>query len=394
MLVSVALVIIVASLLGGLFQKLNLPSLIGYLLTGIVIGPYVLDLLAPEFLVLSADIRQVALIVILMRAGLSLDLNDLRKVGRPALLMCFIPATIEIIGTIILGPILLGLNIAEALLLGSVIAAVSPAVVVPRMLKLMKEGYGTRKSIPQIILAGSSADDVFVLILFSAFLGMNQGGDFSFMQIIQVPIAIITGLFGGILAGYSLVKLFDLFKLRNTVKVVIVLSVSFLLMALETALEGSIPFSGMLSVMSVGLVIYRMRGHVANELSDKFNKIWIVAEMFLFVLVGVSVDPEFAIAAGLTPVILLIGISIFRMAGVLLSLISTDLTKKERLFTMIAYLPKATVQAAIGTIPLSMGLPSGEIILTVAVLSMIITAPIGAIGIDTTYKKLLSQDVN
>ena len=391
MLVSISLVIFLGLFLGSLAKRMNLPSLIGLLFTGIILGPYTLDLLSVSFLDISSELRTVALIVILTRAGLSLDLADLKKVGRPAILMCFIPALFEVVGTTLLAPIFLSISVSEALLLGSVIAAVSPAVIVPRMIRIMNEGYGQKKRIPQIILAGSSVDDVFVLVLFTAFLGINDGESFSPIHLTSIPIAIISGAFVGLFIGYLLVQLFNKIHIRDSVKVLLMMATSFLLMGLETVLENSFPFSGMLSVMGISLMIFRQKRPLAQRLSLKFNKIWIIAELFLFVLVGASVDLTYAISAGVSPLLLLILVSIFRMFGVFVALIKTSLTLKEKLFCMISYLPKATVQAAIGTIPLSLGLASGEIILTVAVLSILLTAPIGAWLIDHFYPYLLEK---
>lgn len=391
MLVSMSLVIFIGLLLGSLAKKLHLPSLIGLLFTGILLGPSVLNVLSDRFLALSSELRTVALIVILTRAGLSLDLADLKKVGRPAILMCFVPAVFEIIGTTLLAPSLLSISVSEALLLGSVIAAVSPAVIVPRMIHLMKQGYGQEQRIPQIILAGASVDDVFVLVLFTAFLGLNDGGTFSAIAFTRIPIAIFSGAFLGLAVGYFLVYVFNQFHIRDSVKVLVMLATAFLLMGLETALASSFPFSGMLSVMGVSLMIFRKKRLLAERLSLKFNKIWILAEIFLFVFVGASVDLSYAFSAGIAPLVLLILVSLIRMIGVLVSLFKTSLSRKEKLFCMISYLPKATVQAAIGSIPFSMGLASGEMILTVAVLSILVTAPIGAWLIDHFYPVLLEK---
>ena len=391
MLVSVSLVIFIGLLLGSLAKKLNMPSLIGLLFTGILLGPSVLNVLSDHFLALSSELRTVALIVILTRAGLSLDLADLKKVGRPAILMCFVPAVFEIMATVLLAPMLLAISVSEAFLLGSVIAAVSPAVIVPRMIHLMKEGYGKNKSIPQIILAGASVDDVFVLVLFTAFLGMNDGGTFSAIDLTRIPIAIFSGAFVGLAVGYGLVLFFNQFHIRDSIKVLVMLATAFLLMSLETAFDSAFPFSGMLSVMGVSLMIFRKKRSLAERLSLKFNKIWILAEIFLFVFVGASVDFSYALSAGIAPLVLLILVSLIRMIGVLVSLFKTSLSRKEKLFCMISYLPKATVQAAIGSIPFSMGLASGEMILTVAVLSILVTAPVGAWLIDRFYPVLLEK---
>lgn len=391
MLVSMSLVIFIGLLLGSLAKKLHLPSLIGLLFTGILLGPSVLNVLSDRFLALSSELRTVALIVILTRAGLSLDLADLKKVGRPAILMCFVPAVFEIIGTTLLAPSLLSISVSEALLLGSVIAAVSPAVIVPRMIHLMKQGYGQEQRIPQIILAGASVDDVFVLVLFTAFLGLNDGGMFSAIAFTRIPIAIFSGAFLGLAVGYFLVYVFNQFHIRDSVKVLVMLATAFLLMGLETALASSFPFSGMLSVMGVSLMIFRKKRQLAERLSLKFNKIWILAEIFLFVFVGASVDLSYAFSAGIAPLVLLVLVSLIRMLGVLVALLKTSLSRNEKLFCMMSYLPKATVQAAIGSIPFSMGLASGEMILTVAVLSILVTAPFGAWLIDRFYPVLLEK---
>ncbi|OJG10082.1 potassium transporter [Enterococcus aquimarinus] len=386
-----SLVIFIGLLLGSLAKKLHLPSLIGLLFTGILLGPSVLNVLSDRFLALSSELRTVALIVILTRAGLSLDLADLKKVGRPAILMCFVPAVFEIIGTTLLAPSLLSISVSEALLLGSVIAAVSPAVIVPRMIHLMKQGYGQEQRIPQIILAGASVDDVFVLVLFTAFLGLNDGGTFSAIAFTRIPIAIFSGAFLGLAVGYFLVYVFNQFHIRDSVKVLVMLATAFLLMGLETALASSFPFSGMLSVMGVSLMIFRKKRPLAERLSLKFNKIWILAEIFLFVFVGASVDLSYAFSAGIAPLVLLVLVSLIRMLGVLVALLKTSLSRNEKLFCMMSYLPKATVQAAIGSIPFSMGLASGEMILTVAVLSILVTAPFGAWLIDRFYPVLLEK---
>lgn len=391
MLVSMSLVIFIGLLLGSLAKKLHLPSLIGLLFTGILLGPSVLNVLSDGFLALSSELRTVALIVILTRAGLSLDLADLKKVGRPAILMCFVPAVFEIIGTTLLAPSLLSISVSEALLLGSVIAAVSPAVIVPRMIHLMKQGYGQEQRIPQIILAGASVDDVFVLVLFTAFLGLNDGGTFSAIAFTRIPIAIFSGAFLGLAVGYFLVYVFNQFHIRDSVKVLVMLATAFLLMGLETALASSFPFSGMLSVMGVSLMIFRKKRPLAERLSLKFNKIWILAEIFLFVFVGASVDLSYAFSAGIASLVLLVLVSLIRMLGVLVALLKTSLSRNEKLFCMMSYLPKATVQAAIGSIPFSMGLASGEMILTVAVLSILVTAPFGAWLIDRFYPVLLEK---
>ena len=391
MLFSLAVIFLVGSLLGKLFEVFGLPRLIGMLLTGIVLGPYVGNVITGSLLSISADLRQIALIIILTRAGLSLNLNDLKQVGRPALLLCFVPATLEILGTILLAPRLLGFNILQAAVLGTIIAAVSPAVVVPKMLGLMQKGYGVKKSIPQMVLAGASVDDVYVIVLFTAFTSLAMGGSVRPIAILTVPIAIGTGILAGALCGLLLTKLFSRLHMRDTTKVGILLSVAFLLVSLEQVLEGIVGFSGLLAVMALGVVLQQRMPKVSNRLSRKFSKMWVGAEVLLFVLVGATVNISYATKAGLAAILLIGGALVFRVAGVFISLWKTELTRDERVFTAIAYMPKATVQAAIGGIPLAMGIPGGEIMLTVAVIAILVTAPVGAILIDSTHKRLLAK---
>lgn len=392
MLTSLALIFLCGMLLGSLFQKLKIPSLLGMLITGIVLGPYALNLLDGSLLGISADLRQIALIIILMRAGLNLDIKDLKKVGRPAILMCFVPACFEIAGMVLIAPKLLGISVLDAAIMGTVVGAVSPAVIVPKMLHLMENRYGTGKSIPQLILAGASVDDVFVIVLFTAFTGLAQGGKIAAASFLQIPVSILLGLAAGIGLGLSFALLCKKVHLRDSVKVVVLLSVSFLLVALETALKGVVPFSGLLAVMGMGIALQKRRYEVAKRLSVKFSKLWIAAEILLFVLVGATVDIQYAVSAGFSAVLVVLGVLVFRMLGVFCCLLKTKLLMKERLFCIIAYLPKATVQAAIGSIPLAMGLPCGNIVLTVAVLAILITAPLGAFGIDRSYKRLLQKE--
>lgn len=392
MLLSIALILLTGLLLGGLFSKIKLPSLLGMIIVGIVLGPHALNLIDESILNISADLRQIALVIILTRAGLSLDISDLKRVGRPAILMCFVPACVEIIGTVLLAPLLLGISTLEAAVMGSVLAAVSPAVIVPRMIRLMEEGYGVDKGIPQLILAGASVDDVFVIIIFTAFTSLASTGDLSPVSILQIPVSIVLGIVAGVIVGMVLVKFFRTFHMRDSVKLLIILSFSFLLIELQNQLEGIVPFSGLLAIMSLGIVIKRKYDILAKRLSGKYNKLWVAAEIFLFVLVGATVDLKYAAVAGVSAVLLVMGALVFRMMGVALCLIKTDLSRKERLFCMVAYVPKATVQAAIGAIPLTMGLSCGQIVLTIAVLSILITAPFGAICIDNLYKKLLEKE--
>ena len=374
--------------LGYICQKLKLPSLLGMLITGMILGPYVLNLLDPNILAISADLRKIALIIILTRAGLGLDLSALRKLGRPAILMCFLPATCELIGIVLLAPKLLGLTTLEAAIMGAVLAAVSPAVVVPRMVKLMDEGY---KDIPQLILAGASVDDVYVIVLFSTFISMIQGRGANIMSFINIPISIILGILIGILLGYVLAIFFKNIHIRDTSKVLIILSISLLLVVLEDSLTTSITFSSLISIMFIGVGLKRNREIVAKRLSIKYGKLWVGAEVFLFVLVGATVNINYLSHVGFKALLLIILALIFRMFGVFICLLKTKLNKKEKLFAMIAYTPKATVQAAIGGIPLSLGLACGDTVLTVAVLAIILTAPLGAFAIDLSYKKLLKK---
>lgn len=392
MLTSLSLVFLLGMLLSRAFQKIRLPGLLGMLVTGMILGPYALNMLDGSILGISADLRQIALIIILTRAGLSLDIQDLKKVGRPAVLMCFVPACFEIMGMILLAPRLLGISVLDAAIMGAVVGAVSPAVIVPKMLNLMEKGYGVKKSIPQLILAGASVDDVFVIVLFTAFTGLAQGGTFSPASILSIPVSIETGIAAGGLAGILLALFFQKVHIRDSAKVVILLSISFLMIELENRLKGYLPFSGLLAVMSIGIALQKKRYEAAARLSVKYSKLWVAAEVLLFVLVGATVDISYALKAGAAAVILIFGVLIFRMAGVFFCLLGTDINRKERLFCMIAYMPKATVQAAIGGVPLAMGLGCGKIVLTVAVLAILITAPLGAFGVEQTYKRLLKAD--
>ena len=392
MLTSLALIFLFGLIFGALFQKLRLPPLLGMHIVGIVLGPYALNWLDDSLLSISADLRQIALIIILTRAGLNLNISDLKKVGRPAVLMCFLPACFEILGMLVLAPPLLHISYLDAAIMGAVVGAVSPAVIVPKMLRLMEEGYGTEKSIPQLILAGASVDDVFVIVLFSSFTGLAKGESLSPWRFAEIPISILLGVLLGAALGLALAFFFQKVHVRDSVKVLLLLSFSFLLVALEDALEGIVPISGLIAVMSLGIALQRKRDIVARRLSLKFSKLWVAAELLLFVLVGATVDLHYAYAAGLSAVVLIFGVLLFRMAGVWVCLLKTELLFKERLFCMLAYMPKATVQAAIGSVPLSMGLSCGNIVLTVAVLAILMTAPLGAFLIDLTYKKLLSRD--
>lgn len=393
MLFSLSLILIIGFTLSGIFNKIKLPGILGMLITGIILGPFVLDLISPDILNISIDLREIALIVILTRAGLSVDIKDLKKVGRPAILMCFIPATFEIIAILVFAPVFFSVAYIEAAIMGAVLAAVSPAVVVPRMLKVMESGYGKDKSIPQLILAGASIDDIYVIVLFTAFMGMYKGKGFSLFTLTTVPMSIIVGLLMGIISGILLVWIFRKFHIRDTIKILIIVSIAFLFVTLETAIKAYVPMSGLLAVMALGGTILKLYEPLAKRLAGKFSKIWVGAEILLFVLVGASVDIRYAAGAGVKAIILIAVSLVFRICGVYVSLFKTRLTNQEKLFCAISYLPKATVQAAIGSIPLLAGVGAGNIILTVAVLAILITAPVGAIGIDLTYKRFLTKSL-
>lgn len=391
MLKSIALIMLIGMSAGWVCRKVKLPGLLGMLFTGIILGPYVFNLLDSSILLVSADIRKIALVIILTRAGLTLNLEDLKKVGRPAFLMCFVPATFEMIGMIILAPRLLDVSLIEAEVIGAVVAAVSPAVVVPEMIKIMEDGYGTKQGIPQLILAGASVDDVYVIVMFTAFTSLAQGSNVSVMSLVNIPVSIIFGIIIGIIIGKALAVVWRKVHIRDTVKAAIFLSVALLLVGVEASLNTPITFASLISVMFIGIALKKDRPEVAFRLSQKYNKMWVWAEVMLFVLVGATVDIGYVAYAGVSAIVIIIGALIFRMAGVALCMAGTKLKLKERAFCMLAYTPKATVQAAIGGVPLSMGLACGNTVLTVAVLAIIITAPLGAFAIDMTYRKLLKK---
>ena len=399
MLTSLSLIFLVGLALASICQRLKLPRIIGMLASGILLGPCVLDLLDPSILGISADLRQMALVIILIKAGLSLNIEDLKKVGRPAVLMSFVPAVFEILAFVLIAPFVLHINRVEAAIMGAVLGAVSPAVVVPRMVQLMEEKYGTAKSIPQMILAGASLDDVFVIVLFSTFVDMGQGSSVKIMDFVNIPVSIVMGILLGAGVGFVMAWFFEYNHLhqrtiRNSVKVIIVLGGSFLLLAVENWLEGIIPLSGLLAIMSMALV-FAMKSDpgVTRRLQEKYGKLWLAAEVILFVLVGAAVDIRYTLQAGAGAVLMIAITLVFRCAGVYICVLGTKLNWKERLYCMIAYLPKATVQAAIGSVPLALGLPCGNIVLSVAVLSILMTAPLGAIGMDISYKKLLNRQL-
>ena len=391
MLLSISLILILGMFMGWICRKMKLPALLGMLITGIILGPYGLNLLDGSILGISAELRKIALIIILTRAGLGLDLSGLKKIGRPAVLMCFVPASFELLGMILLAPKLMGLSVLESAVMGAVLAAVSPAVVVPRMVKLMDEGYGVKEGIPQLILAGASVDDVYVIVLFSTFVGMMQGEGASILKFVNIPVSIFFGIAIGLFLGVLLAYFFKKVHIRDTSKVLIILSISFLLVVIEDKLTTAITFSSLIAVMFIGIGLQKKREAVAERLSVKYGKLWVAAEVFLFVLVGATVNIEYLGKIGAKAFVVIIGALIFRMFGVFVCLLGTNLKRKERLFAMMAYTPKATVQAAIGGIPLALGLACGDIVLTVAVLAIVFTAPLGAFAIDWSYKKLLNK---
>ena len=391
MLLSIALILLVGMSMGWICRKIKLPGLLGMLITGIVLGPYVLNMLDIKLLGISADLRKIALIIILTRAGLGLDLTSLKKIGRPAVLMCFVPAPFELAGMLLLAPRLMGLSLLEAAVMGAVLAAVSPAVVVPRMVKLMEEGYGVKEGIPQLILAGASVDDVYVIVLFSTFSGMMQGEGASVIRFVNIPVSIILGMIIGLTIGILLAFYFQKVHIRDTAKVLIILGISFLLAAAEDSLTTPVTFSALIAIMFIGVGLQRKREAVAKRLAVKYGKLWVAAEVFLFVLVGATVNIGYLGRVGVRALLMIAGALLFRMAGVWVCLLGTGLKRGEKAFTMLAYTPKATVQAAIGGIPLALGFACGDTVLTVAVLAIVLTAPLGAFAIDLSYRKLLTK---
>lgn len=391
MLLSIALILLVGMCMSWICQKIKLPGLLGMLATGVVLGPYVLNLLDGSILGISSELRKIALIIILTRAGLGLDLSGLKKIGRSAVMMCFVPASFELLGMLLLAPKLMGISLLEAAIMGAVLAAVSPAVVVPRMVKMMEEGYGVKEGIPQLILAGASVDDVYVIVLFSTFVGMMQGKGASVISFVNIPVSIILGIIIGLITGTLLGYFFKRVHIRYTSKVLIILSISFLLVTIEDRLTTAITFSALIAIMFIGIGLQRKRETVAKRISIKYGKLWVGAEVFLFVLVGATVNIGYLGKVGIKAVLLIAGALLFRMLGVFVCQLGTSLGGKEKVFVMMAYTPKATVQAAIGGIPLSLGFACGDMVLTVAVLAIVLTAPLGAFAIDLSYKKLLNK---
>lgn len=391
MLTDIAVIFLLGIVFAKVFEKMGLAPIIGMLMAGIIISPHQLNIVSDTIINLSADLRQIALVVILTRAGLSLNFDKLKKVGRPAILLSFVPASIEMLAIIFFSQNFFNIDTIDAGIMAAVLAAVSPAIVVPRMIKLINEGYGGDKNIPEMILAGASVDDVFVIVFFSSFLALKTGGKLSAMSFLNIPISIITGIFLGIIIGKIFVFVFEKININEIYKTMIFVSLSFLMLKLQSLIEPYIAMSALIAIMAAGIVINRIDSKMAKELLGTYNRLWKIFELFLFVLVGISVDLTYIKEAGLLAVLLIIIGLIFRMIGVNISLIGTNLDKNERVFTSFAYLPKATVQAAIGPVALSMGLNSGNLILSVSVIAILLTAPLGAILTDKTYKKLLKK---
>ncbi len=389
---SLALIIIAGLGADHLFRRLSLPGLVGMLLVGVLAGPFVLDLISPEMMTVSGDFRQIALIVILLRAGFELRRDTLNRVGRAAVVMSAVPAVFEIVGVVLVAPPLLGVTILEATILGCILAAVSPAVVVPLMIDFMDRGRGARKGIPTLILGASSLDDVFVIVLFTVFLGMYGGDETSlFLQLGEIPVSIALGILVGLIPGYLLYRLFIKYDWRPPKRTLVVLGVAILLTWTEEILEGIVPVASLLGVMAVGFIILEKSEAVAHLISQKLKKLWVFAELLLFVLVGAQVNIHVAWKAGLAGMVVIAVGLVFRSAGTYLSLFGTPLDHREKLFCVIAYIPKATVQAAIGAVPLAAGVASGEVILAVAVLSILVTAPLGAVGIMAYGERVLDR---
>ncbi len=398
MLTSLAFIFLFGLICAAICEKIHLPRIVGMIFTGIILGPFVLNILDSSILSISPDLRKLALVIILIKAGLSLNLNDLKQVGRPSILLSFLPASLEILAYLIFAPLFFQISLSDAAIIGAVLAAVSPAVVVPRMINLIEKNYGTEKSIPQMILAASSLDDIFVIVLFTTFLGISENGKLNTSGLFDIPISIITGIIGGSLVGIAIYKFFE-FKhnnnhtIRNSIKVIIILGVSFLLLTLEDILNEKVAFSGLLSIMSMSCAIaVKSPKLVTSRLSAKFGKLWLAAEIILFVLVGAAVDIRYATSTGLIAILLIFIALIFRCVAVWICTIGTNLNTKERVFCMFSYMPKATVQAAIGSVPLSLGLPCGNLVLSISVIAILITAPLGATLMDTTYTKMLEKN--
>lgn len=392
MLTSLALIFLCGLVLGSLFSRCRLPALLGMLATGMLLGPWGLDWLDAGTLALSPDLRRLALVIILIRAGLAIAPATLGQNGRAAGLLCFLPAACEIVGIVLLAPLLLGIAGLDAAILGTTVAAGSPAVVAPAMLRLEEQGYGRRHRIPQMLMASASVDGVFAVVLFTSFLAFARDGAFSLAEAGRIPVAIVSGIAAGMGLGLLLPAFFRRFPARDSIKVIIVLSLALLLLSLENGGGRALPFSGLLAATCLGIGLRGKNPPLAARLGEKFSKLWLAFEILLFALVGAAVDPSAAIAAGGAAAALICGALAFRMLGVLISLARTAIPFRERLFCLIALVPKATVQAVVGGIPLALGLPYGKTVLTVSVLSILIAAPLGALGIAIAAPKLLSRD--
>lgn len=387
---SLAIIILLGLVVNTVFERLEMPGLLGMLILGVIIGPHALNWIDPDLIKISDDLRKIALIVILLRAGLGISRESLKKVGSTAIKLSCIPGLMEGFTIAIISTVVLDFSFIQGGILGFIIAAVSPAVVVPHMLNYIEQGIGTKKGVPTLLLAGSSIDDVFAITIFATFLGLYSGAHVNIgIKILSVPISIILGIVIGLTLGLIMVSIFKRNHIRDTKKVLLIIGIAILLTALEKVLERKVEIAGLLGVMTIGFMILEKMPNVGKRLAIKFNKIWVFAEILLFVMVGSQVDISVALDSGLDGLtIIFIGL-IARSLGVIFSTLGTNLSWRERLFCIISYTPKATVQAAIGSVPLSLGVKSGDVILAVAVLSILITAPLGAIGIRASAHKLL-----
>ena len=388
MLLSVGLIILVGLFFGWGVSKVKLPRIIGMLFAGILLGPYFLNILDVSVANISGDLRRIALIIIIAKAGLSLDISDLKRIGRPAVMLCFVPATLELLAFVLFAPAIMGVTVLQAAILGAVMGAVSPAVTVPRLTKMIDEGIGVKKGIPQMLIAGASADDIYVIVLFTTLVGLEAGGNMSAISLLRIPEEILLGTMAGGALGLILSVYFKKIHIRDSLKITIIMAFSMILYWIE----GIAPVSGLLAVMTMGITLNMRLPAVAKRLSAKFSRLWVAAEIFLFVLVGATLNIGYVAKAGIGMIIMLFIGLLFREIGTLISVSGTGLNRKEILFCLISQLPKATVQAAIGGVPLAMGLSCGNTVLTMAVVSIVITAPLGAIGMDATMYRFIEND--
>lgn len=392
MALSLAFIVLIGLLADSLFRRMRLPGLVGMLIVGVLVGPHALNILRPDMMAVSGDFRKIALIVILLRAGLELRRDTLHRVGPYALSMSAIPALFEIAAITLLAPGLLGLSWLEAAILGSILGAVSPAVVVPLMIGFMERGKGAEKGIPTLILGASAIDDVFVIVIFTVLLGMSGGGPINWTgQILSIPVSIVLGILSGLIIGYLLYRLYDRYDFKPPRRTIILMGVAIVLTWLEEVLHGIVPVSALIGVMAIGFMLLEKQEAIAHIISSKLKRLWVFAELLLFVLVGAQVNVEVAWKAGLAGAILILAGLAARSVGTWISLAGSGLDPREKIFAVVSYIPKATVQAAIGAIPLATGLPGGEIILAVAVLSILLTAPTGAIGIKILGERILAE---